>query len=125
MVTSPHRFLKANALSFVVVGGMFFVGVMVGLWAIPVLIVCLGDGKLSLRDFPLEAHMFPHAPSEGIAKFPRSLQSAYDLGCAILGLAGAALFGWAGLRFNHYLIVKKFRWLTQEEAMRTEKTQWL
>jgi hypothetical protein len=125
MATNSHRFLKANLLSFAIVGGSLASGLLLGLWVIPVVLVLLSDGKLSLSDFPLEAHVFPHAPSDGVMRFPPSLRNAIDYAGAMLSVAGIAGFGWAGTRYNHYLIVKKFRWLTQKEAMSTEKFRWL
>jgi hypothetical protein len=125
MATNSHRFLKANLLSFFLLGGVFVVGFVAGTWLPPILVLLFGDHELSLGDFPLKAGIIPLVPKAISPKADRLQYVLLEYGNAFVGIACAALLGRYGLRYNHYLIVKKFGWLTQEEAMSTEKFQWL
>jgi hypothetical protein len=125
MANSRHRFLKANVLSLAILVATPSIGITLGLWIILILVVCLSDGNHTLSEIHTQWGVLPGPPKWLDPVSDQRLIAAIGLGSQAIGLVGGALLGWLGLRYNHYLIVKKFRWHSQEEALRADKRQWL
>jgi hypothetical protein len=115
---------KALGLWLLLVPGGLFLGCVGGSWIMPGAIAIWCRGLAGLWSIRTEWHLFAHAPVWIDPVRDSTLYDAIEVMNAPLALGGGALLGYLGARLCHYLVVKKFRWMTEEDVKRTNRTQY-
>ncbi|HEY2407628.1 MAG TPA: hypothetical protein VGI10_16585 [Polyangiaceae bacterium] len=100
-------------------------GFALGNWIVPLILAVNHEGLAGIRQIPVEGHVFAHPPL-WIQRDPGLAPSYkfFEFVGAIAGLAGFGVLGSYGSRRWDHLMVKKLKWLTEDELKAFHKTQY-
>ena len=85
-----------------------------GTWLLPVAVTVVKNGWPAVREIPTELHIFPRVPTW---IDPQStLFLIVNYGTLTLALASACAGLLLSIKLWRYLVVKKLRWMTEDQA---------
>jgi len=111
----------AFVLGLLILPSAMILGSAIGSWPVPLVLATLRDGQPGIHDIPTEWGLFANisiwlnGQNSRLAYLAAVLvDGAFMLaGLIVVGLLGGRLWGW--------LVVKKFKWMTQEEVREFSK----
>jgi hypothetical protein len=107
-------------LAILLGGGGGFLGIVAGSWILPLTVALAQKGWSGMHDVPVTEHCFGGVPTWIL---PTSqLHDFVVVGGALLGLVGAGIGAIRGMRWWRFLVVKKFAWMTSEQADAFERS---
>jgi hypothetical protein len=115
--------LRAMVLWSIIVPGFGIGGLIVGTWVLPLGLTIAHGDPAALNEIWVERHLFARTPTWIDAAGDSTLYDIVGLGTAVMAFLGAASFGVLGLRLWQYLIVRRFKWMTEEEVQEARKRQ--
>jgi hypothetical protein len=98
-------------------------GMAAGSWVIPLTIAIVHDGLGGFAQVRVEAWVFAHPPNWIDPNSDRIAHGTIEATSAILALIAGAFAAKRGLKLAQYLIVKKLRWMTQEEVEKARRKE--
>ena len=111
----------AVALLVVIIPASMFVGGAIGSWLVPLALAVLRDGIDGPAQIPIEWGVIANLPIWLDPESGRPWYTIAGIASMIVCIAGAGVLGLLGGRLWGWLVVKKFRWMTEEEVREFSK----